>query len=360
MKEETKNLIINYTDLSVLTKQALNASLESNEIFYRGDIFVEDNLDLKHASKLENIHEEIRTRLTFDGANFKRAYLATRLTKDLLDKPVFARALENKYFEQITTYADSRFNYEGPIVSLLSINNLSQIIETSLSKMELEHWTESVLATLTKTPAPSELSNIDFDIVEKMCIELFVNHFNIFSVFMDKINGIEDLSATIFSSITFKICLKLTPLIATKFLLHYNTDLKIEEFYKKIYTKCKFKRMFNCSFGKTKLFLLEYKRTLSVGFFGVTFYTILDRKYFNATTIRQDSEKTLIIPAVKLFVGNMHAIKANTSAIVYAISSTAGAIVDSFYKGFRDSLIKSGLELLKSAGQSLRGINDKK
>jgi hypothetical protein len=362
MRQETINLINNYTGLNDTTKNALNACIRSDEVFYENDgTLVEDNLDLDHASRLQSLNEDIKARFGFDRRTFKRAYLATRLTEDLLDKPVFARSIENKYFEQITTFEYGKFNYEKPIVPKETINNLSETIETGLSKTELVHWSRGVLDALnTEANFPTGLSNIDSAIIEQICMDLFLNNFNNFSMFINKINSIEDLSSVVFSSITFKICLKLTPLIAAKFLLNYSTDPRIKEFYKKIHSKCNFRIMLSGSFGKTKSFLLDYKRTFSVGFLGVTLYTMFDKKYFNTTTLKEVTEIVIIIPAVELFVDHMEAIKANATAVVYSISSTAGAIADSFYKGFRDSLIKSWLELFKEAMQIAREIKDKK
>ena len=206
MREETCNLIVSSNLINNTTKNALKLSVDSNNIFY-DDSFVEDHLDIEHASKKEKLNEEIKARVNFNPSDIKRTYLSARLTNDLVDKPVFARVIENKYFEKIVTFNKGRFEYEGiPLEIVKSMNNLSSVVRNNLSKTELSNWSASVLRLMTQD-IPGPLSNIEYDAIEQVCINLFLNDFNNFSMFIDKIDSIENLSAAIFSKITFKTIL---------------------------------------------------------------------------------------------------------------------------------------------------------
>jgi hypothetical protein len=115
---------------------------------------------------------------------------------------------------------------------------------------------------------------------------------------------------------------------------------------KKIYEKCRIRTLFfNSTLDKTKFFLTQYKRSISIGLFGVTIATLIDRIYLNKNSTTLTNKRDIILPPVRAFVGNMTVIKENAMAIVFSLSSTAGGLTDSFYKGFRDTLIKNVLDL---------------
>jgi hypothetical protein len=162
------------------------------------------------------LNEEIKSRLNFNSFDFKRAALAVRITKDLLNKPVFARVIENKYFERIVSFGEGQFKYENaqiPSEITKTLNNLSLTRKNDMSKTELTDWLAQVVKILDQVLS-SPLSNIEYDVIEQEWISLFSNNFNDFFLFITQIDNIPNLSSVIFSAITFKICLKLLPCIS--------------------------------------------------------------------------------------------------------------------------------------------------
>jgi hypothetical protein len=204
-------------------------------MFYNDD-FVENHLsrDLIEALNKEMLNEEVKTRFNFNSSDFKLTMLAVRVTNDLLNKPVFARVIENKYFERIVSFEEEQFKYENaqiPPEIVKTLNNLSLTLKNDMSRTDLINWSANVLECLNVFERLQELvtlKDFEYESIEKECIRLFLNNFNDFSLFITQIDNIPNLSSVIFSTITFKICLKLTPLLATKLILNYNTDEKVK------------------------------------------------------------------------------------------------------------------------------------
>lgn len=370
MNEITKQLIESSTDINSVTKSALSLYIESSTTFdnstFKGDCLV----DLKQVSHLEGVHAELKRcfSLNFSHINyFKRNVLAARLSSEFAGRSVFAKVIENKFFEQITTYEGNKvFSYKGvkmPTDLWEVVQKMSKTLNASISKGNIANKSKAIYHELSTTVQEGGITDLDYKIIERVCIDLFANNYETFTLFMDKIDSIENLSSVIFNGITFKLCLKLSPLLAGKFISSCNTDETIRTFFKKVYTKARFQHFFGTGFGRTQQFLSDYKQTITYGFLGITVGSLVTAKAYSLINPIVVTHNKLIVPAVQAFVGVMQAIT-NSKLIVYTMTNRVSEVANAFYRGVRDNLVQSVLDFLRQAkqesvlpksGTSLRG-----
>jgi hypothetical protein len=322
------------------TKDVLCLYLDSNETVGALNLALkEEHLNFDRAHNLEEVNEQIKANSHFnysDISTMKKNCLAARLTEGLETKPVFARVIENRYLEQITTWENHEFVYlQGKEISSNikdRIRNLSDTLGNTITETDMKDMPASMYRLLSNTSLNTLLNGIEYSMIERTCVDLFANNYEVFHLFVDKIDNIENLSSTIFNSITFKICLKLTPLLASKFIFNYNTDEKVHGVFKEIHKKAQFRHHFDDTFGRTKLFLVHQKRELTCGFLGLTLGTMVDHSYFSKTTPVVVHEKTVILPVVQGLVDQMETITENTKLTVFTLSNRVGETIDDFYR----------------------------
>jgi hypothetical protein len=153
-----------------------------------------------------------------------------------------------------------------------------------------------------------------------------------FFTFVDQINNIDYLSSAIYSSVTLKICVKLSPILAAKFIMHYQTDSRVYDLIRGIYNRMVSESSFR---GKTKWFLKNNAQRMAC-VFGVTLGSMIGYKYLSARNIFV-VPKRLIIPSIISF----------SKVILYSCYIHAEEFTNAHYMGFRETFIQSGLELLK-------------
>jgi len=219
---------------------------------------------------------------------------------------VFARFVENKYLENIITYNNDRFEYTGIRV----FSDIEKHIRKLSSLLEPGNVVEKskCMLHLFKNVHITPITNIELDVIERTFIDIFIKHLQEFTLLVNNIDTIDDLSSVLFNSVTLKICFKLSPLLAIKFMHNFNTDSSICRFFKDIYAKAENQINFGTNsrlgLNRTKYFLLQHKKKFTVGFLGITLGTLINHKYFSNTptpTIKE--ERSIIIYPSSSFRG---------------------------------------------------------
>ena len=266
--------INNSQDIVASTKHATRMYLESCSIVNR-DTSAENLWTIDQSILKEQLNTEIKGYFDFDFNDInllKPSVLAARATAGLDRKPVFAKVLNDRYLERsITTTREGFYESRGIDLSekvKKSIENISRILDENIDIETVRTRTNRIAQCIHNATNGLNFTNIDLDTIESLLIGLFGgNHSQAFFLFVDQISHIENLSAVIFSSVTLKICAKLSPLLAAKFLMRYNTDDKILGFIKEISNKIVFKQ--HSFIGRTKIFLTQHRREITYGFIGV-------------------------------------------------------------------------------------------
>ena len=299
-----------------------------------------------HHRKLASVNNEIRQRLNFEKDDFKVFCLASRLTPDTLKRKVFSKCIENKYLEKVTTYdlKDKQFNYENCCTlseeSYKRIKSASELIKVDWNS--LSTWTDSVLRVFGSS-ALAEITNVELAIVQQTVVEIFTNHYDTYSAFLECIQHLDEPSFALHSGIILKLCTKLTPLLAVKFYKHLSSDDVIISFFKnkksEIFWRSKYPSTYNYS-NNVRSFMVKNQYKLGITMLGGTFLGL----YYPTYNIVQNSsslaKQQLIIPSIKAFSDSMDVIRENASLVVYKLSETAGSLVGSAYEGFRRAMVQ--------------------
>lgn len=274
LKIETLLTINNSQDICEATKHATKLYLESSE-FANKNSLKEDLWSIRQSFLQEQLNIEIKRffNINFDDVtSLKSTMLAAKTTPGMDIKPVFAKAIHNRYFEKNT----NNFNEEGifvtqginiPEKASKSIQNISKLLDENADLETIRTRLNRVAHIIREARSNLNLTSVDLDIIEILLIQLFGgNHSQAFFLFVEQMNNIENLSSVVFSSITLKICAKLSPLLAAKFLMHFNTDSRMLDFFKEISNKIMFQSFF---LGKSRLFLKMHTRKITYGFMKV-------------------------------------------------------------------------------------------
>ena len=182
-----------------------------------------------------------------------------------------------------------------------SIQNISRLLDVNTNLEKIRTRLNRVPHILNEARLNTlNLTNLDLDNIENLLIQLFGgNHSQAFFLFVEQINNMDNLSSVVFSSVTLKICAKLSPLLAAKFFMHYNTDNRMLDFFKGISNKITFQSSF---IGKSKLFLKAHTRKITYGFMGVTLGSLLGYQLKSPAMVPNNK---IILPVVRQFVNNM-------------------------------------------------------
>ena len=273
LKIQTVLTINNSQDICEATKHATKLYLESSEIAHKNSI-KEDLWSIRQSFLQEQLNIEIKRffNINFeDLTSLKSTMLAAKTTPGMDIKPVFAKAIHNRYFEKSATINDKGVvqphGINIPEKASKSIQNISKLLDENANSETIRTRLNHITHIIREAKSNLNLTSVDLDIIESLLIQLFGgNHSQAFFLFVDQINNIENLSSVVFSSITLKICAKLSPLLAAKFLMHFNTDSRMLDFFKGISNKIMFQSFF---LGKSRLFLKMHTRKITYGFMKV-------------------------------------------------------------------------------------------
>lgn len=353
--------LLNYLDVlgRTVTEPAKDSILITYLSYKEKDATSMTNLEvdglIRHTCHLESVNSEIRQRVNFDNGQFRKSYLATKLTHDITKRTVFSKCVENKYFEKVVSCDRDNsgvinLNYESHCQilddSYSKINAISKIINIDWKSSAMVNWCQSVLHILNLNNF-SRITDVELDLVQQLIVEIYTNHYVVYDAFLNSISNLNDLSSTLHSGIIIKLCCKLSPLIGVKLLQYLDSDDKIRSFFLNKKTEL---------FWRYKLNALPYEYAVNI-----KTYVIQHRKFivptalvtlgsfpyiYSKMVVSKKGSTSLITGPVQEFSIVMDAIKANASLITFKIFDTFGSVIDSAYRGFRNTLLESAINLL--------------